>query len=135
MVTIVWRPRADPLAPAGLVAGGAVMHAVLRALAQGAHTALSVVATRDLLVVLGPAPDLPWVDGVRYCAPAPDAPGLWLPTPWMPDLPADLVHAALRRRAPHAALLLWNDPDWVLGLDEARPLQPAVLDWLQRELA
>lgn len=135
MATIAWRPLADPLAPAGLVAGGAVMHAVLRALAQGEHAALSVVATRDLLVVLGPAPALPWVDGVRYCAPTPDAPGLWLPTQWMPDLPADLVHAALQRRAAQSALLLWNDPGMVLGLDDARPVSAAVLDWLKRELA
>lgn len=135
---LAWRERADRPVPAGLVAGGDVMRALLRELAARADAAraqLSVVAMRDLLVLLGPADSLPWLDGVQYCAPAPHAPGLWLPTRHEPALPADLVYGALRRRTNASALLLWRAPDLVLGLDGALPLRPEVLAWLGRELA
>jgi hypothetical protein len=137
-----WCERTPGLAPAGLVAAGPSMGALLRALRQrntdnlrDSLRALTLVATRELLVLLGPAERLPWVDGVGYCAPAPGVPGLWLPTRLAPDMPAELLHAGLQRRTGHAAMLLWNAPEMVLGLDDALPLQPAVLDWLERELA
>jgi hypothetical protein len=133
-----WCERTDSLAPAGVVASGPCIPALLRALRQRNTDnlrALTVASTRELLVVLGPAECLPWVDGVGYCAPAPGVPGLWLPTRLMPDMPVELLHTGLQRRTGHAAMLLWNAPEMVLGLDDALPLQPAVLDWLERELA
>jgi hypothetical protein len=138
MDTLAWRERAHGLAPAGLVAGGAALRALLRELGRrdaAAVQGLSVTATPSLLVVLGDAERLPWVDGVAYCAPEPEVPGLWLPTRLAPTLPPDLLHAALRRRAGESRLLLWPEPALVLGLDGALPLQPAVLDWLNSELA
>ena len=133
-----WHARTDGSEPAGLVAAGPAMHAVLRAL-RGREAAsvqgLTLAATRDLLVLLGPAAKLPWADGVAYCAPAPDVPGLWLPTRLAAAAPAELLHAALRRHTGHAAMLLWPDPVLVLGLDGAQPLQPALLDWLEKEAA
>jgi len=138
MHALAWRERAHSLAPTGVVAGGAVAQALVRAL-KGRDAAslqdLSAVATATLLVLRGDAERLPWVDGVRYCAPDPDAPGLWLPTWLAPTQPPDLVLDVLRRRAGHASLLLWPDPELVLGLDGALPLTPQVLDWLARELA
>lgn len=134
-----WRERTHSLAPAGLVAAGpSSMAALLRALRQRDADNLrgmTLASTHALLVLLGPAEHLPWVDGVGYCAPAPGVPGLWLPTRLAPDMPAELLHAGLQRRSGHAAMLLWNAPEMVLGLDDALPLQPAVLDWLERELA
>lgn len=139
---LAWRVRTDRPEPAGLVAAGQAMRALLGELrrrldAKEEHGLgeLTLAATRDLLVVLGPAGRLPWVDGVAYCAPAPGVPGLWLPTRAAPDAPAELLHASLQRRAGHAALLLWNAPDMILGLDGRLPVQAAVLDWLDRELA
>ena len=133
-----WRARTDSVEAAGLVAAGPALHALLGALrergADGLH-GLTLTATRDLLVLLGPAASLPWIDGVAYCAPAEGVPGLWLPTRLAPDAPAELLHAALQRRSGHATLLLWPDPGMVLGLDGAQPLQPALLDWLERETA
>lgn len=129
-----WRTRTDSVEPAGLVATGPALHAVLRAL-RGREAAglqgLTLAATRDLLVLLGPAASLPWTDGVAYCAPAHGVPGLWLPTRLAPAAPAELLHAALQRRSGHAALLLWPQPAMVLGLDGAQPVQPALLDWLE----
>ena len=103
----------------------------------GALQGLAAVATSSMLVLLGEEAKLPWFDGVRYCAPAPDAGGLWLPTARAPELPADLVHEALRQRTGLAQLLLWPDPApaIVLRLDGALPLQPRVLAWLSAELA
>jgi hypothetical protein len=137
MPTLAWRARDAAPPPGGLVAAGAVARAVVRALAcraQQERAGLAVVATRALLVVLGPGDRLPWVEGVRYCAPAPDAPGLWLPTRMEPGLPADLVLAALRRRTNGAALLLWTAPDLLVPLDDPLPLDAGVLAWLDKEL-
>ena len=135
---LAWRERTDALEPAGLVAAGASARALLAELRRrGADNLqdLRLATTRDLLVLLGPAERLPWVDGVRYCAEAPGVPGLWLPTRLVPELPAELLHAALQRRTGHAAMLLWNAPDMLLGLDGCEPARPAVLDWLEQELA
>lgn len=140
MTGLAWRTRADALAPAGLVAAGAVARALLAGLrrrldeAPDAVQGLSLVATRGMLVLRGDAGCLPWRDGVQYCAPAPGAPGLWLPTRLAPTAPADLLHTALQRRAGHAAILLWPAPELVLGLDGALPPRSDVLAWLQREL-
>jgi hypothetical protein len=138
MHTLAWRERAHSPAPGGLVAAGPAMRALLAELKRRDPTALQglrVAATQALWVVLGEAAQLPWVDGVRYCAPDADAPGLWLPTWLAPTLPPDLLHGALRRRTGHAAMLLWPAPALVLGLDDALPLQPPLLDWLDKALA
>jgi hypothetical protein len=137
MPTLAWRARGAAPPPGGLVAAGAVARALVRALAcraQRDRAGLTVVATRALLVVLGPEDRLPWVEGVRYCAPAPDAPGLWLPTRMVPDLPADLVLAALQRRTNGSPLLLWTAPDLVVPLDAPIPLDADVLAWLDKAL-
>lgn len=135
-----WREREQALRPAGLVAPRLLARALLAGLAQrdaDALQGLSAVATSSMLVLLGEEAKLPWLDGVRYCAPAPEASGLWLPTGRAPALPPDLVHEALRQRTGQSQLLLWPEPApaVVLGLDGALPLQQKVLDWLARELA
>jgi hypothetical protein len=135
-----WRERTQALRPAGLVAPRMLAQSLLADLARrdtGALQGLAAVATSSMLVLLGEEAKLPWFDGVRYCAPAPDAGGLWLPTARAPELPADLVHEALRQRTGLAQLLLWPDPApaIVLRLDGALPLQPRVLAWLSAELA
>ncbi len=49
----------------------------------------------DLLVVLGEAADLPWVDGVAYLGRDDAAPSLLLPTHLAPTVPATLLESAL----------------------------------------
>ena len=135
---LVWRERTDHPEPAGLVAARPSIGALLRELRRRDPDSLrdlTVSTTRELLVLLGPAAQLPWVDGVRYCAPVAGIPGLWLPTRVAPEAPPELLHAALQRRTGHAAMLLWNDPEMVLGLDGALPVRQAVQDWLNWELA
>jgi hypothetical protein len=113
MPMLAWRERTDAPMPAGLVATGAPARALVGALTRrdaAGCAGLSVVATRDVLVVLGPAEQLPW------------------------DLPPDLVHAALRHRVGGVALLVWTEPDFVLSLDDRQPVDAAVLAWLDKEL-
>lgn len=132
-----WQERTPGLMPGGLVAMGPLARALLRELGQrdtAALDGLSLVATRDMLVLLGDADKLPWLDGVRYCAPDPDVPALWMPTHLQTVLPPDLVQGAMLRRAPHARLLLWHAPQLALPLDGARAVDAALLAWLEQEL-
>lgn len=133
-----WDRREPALEAAGLVATQTVMPALLRRLGEYSATdlaRLSAVACRDLLVIFGPQAALPWVDGVRYCAPDPHAPNLWLATHVRPSISADLLQNALRERAKCAPFLLWHSPQQILPLDQAEQLSPAILQWLAQELA
>lgn len=133
-----WRMRREPAAPAAAVAWGDVaarLHAHLNARLD-AHqhegpgapaAACTATAGSNVLVVLGEAAALPWVDGVAYAAPCAHAPGLWLPTLWEPDLPADLLARALQRLHGRQPLLLWREPPAVVPLDRQLPLTPALL--------
>jgi len=136
-VVLDWQERTPGLPPGGLVAVGPLARALLRELAHrdaAALQGLSLVATRDMLVLLGDAGKLPWLDGVRYCAPDPDVPMLWMPTHLQSVLPPDLVQGAMQRRAPHACWLLWHSPELALPLEGARPVDAALLAWLEQEL-
>lgn len=131
-----WQPRDTALEAAGAVAQGKVgrrLLARLRAQAEDTLVGLSVVATRDMLMVLGRSEQLPWVDGVRYCAPEPAAPSLWLPTVVAPTLSPDLLQAALANRLKRAPLLLWNEPEQILPLDCPLALSMSLLEWLIKE--
>jgi len=134
-----WQPAGEAVPqPAGLVACGALARALLARLREREATeraGLTIVATRDMLVLLGPADRLPWLDGVRYCAPHADAPMLWLPTDAVPGLPADLVLANLAARGARLPFLLWDAPEQVLPLDQPIALDDACLTWLAQALA
>lgn len=137
MPQLDWQPRSSVPKPAGVVADAALAGAVLALLRQRSDDSLlrlSAVATRDLLVILGPTDELPWLDGIRYCAPDACAPALWLPTHAAPALPLDLVQDALLRRADSRPVLLWHTPEHILPLSQALPLTAARLDWLSGEL-
>lgn len=136
MPVMAWQPRASALAPAGLVAPARLMPALLALLRQREPLgALWVVATRDVLVLLGASDVLPWLDGARYCAPDPDAPRLWTPTHLAPAVPVDLVQTNLIERAGSSPVLLWHAPELLLPLAGARALTPSLLDWLGETLS
>ncbi|EPX96353.1 hypothetical protein K6V18_21535 [Ralstonia insidiosa] len=128
-----WRPAAQPAAPQAAVAWGAAakrLHARLRAHLgdiEAESSGLQVTASRDVLVVMGAASALPWVEGIEYAAPHPEAPQLWLPTLQQPDVPFDLLAQALIRRYVRQPLLVWPSPAYVLPLDRALPLSAALL--------
>ncbi|NHZ37970.1 MULTISPECIES: bpX5 domain-containing protein [Massilia] len=140
MSPLGWMARPAGSAPEarGQVSQGAAMRQVLARLARcddEALAALTAVATRDMLVLLGRAAALPWVDGARYCAPDPLQRMLWLPTDVAPQLPLDLVLANLAGRGAHVPFLLWDAPEQVLPLGQPIALDRASLAWLARELA
>jgi len=94
---------------------------------------LQATAGRDVLVLFGAEADLPWVDGVAYAAPRREAPGLWLPTLWEPDVPLDLLERALAAAHRRTPLLLWPRPSVAVPLDRQRPWpQVPLAAWTER---
>jgi hypothetical protein len=133
MQVLAWERRTQALTPAGMVTRGDVTQRLLAQLATASEAELanlSVVATRELMVLIGANDDLPWIDGARYCAPDPQVATLWLPTTVAPALPPDLLRRSAAARAGTQALLLWNEPEQFLPLHEPRSLTPMLLDWL-----
>jgi len=138
LIALTWRPRTTPLDPLGMaVRGDAVRALAQRLLARDdeALGRLSGVASPGLLVVLGEAADLPWVDGAVYLGRDADAPSLFLPTSREPTAPLPLVERALLARArtsgtspPYAVLV---DPPLLASTQAARPIVRTVLQaWL-----
>jgi hypothetical protein len=88
----------DTLAIDGVVAvGDAVprLLARLRAYDDDALARLRGVIGVGIVVVLGAADALPWIDGARYIARAPDEPNLLLPTGMRTRLAPQIVLRAL----------------------------------------
>ncbi|MET1077281.1 MAG: hypothetical protein ABWY06_04590 [Pseudomonas sp.] len=125
-----WQPRAPGREPAAAVAWGDAAPRLLNRLAQmsGEEQArLQATANRDVLVVLGDACLLPWVQGIDYAAPCPQAPALWMPTRWQPNVPVDLLARAFSERYARLPLLLWHRPATCIPLDRQLPLSPELL--------
>lgn len=127
-----WRPRAEPLAPAAVVAADAVAPRLvdrLLALADDALARLRGVANASLVVLTGDPTDLPWLDGVVYLGRDPAAPTMYIPTTLEPSVPAALLERALRRRSPTLTppLAVLLDPPRLVSLADARPLSRARL--------
>ena len=130
-------PRPDVLDPAAAVGLGPVARALARRLLRLGEEALSALrgaAGDDVLVVLGAAETLPWVDGVAYLGRDPGAPRLLLPTTSRPAVAADTFEQAIAR---HAAALAspWAvlpDARRVFSVAQADPIDRALLGrWLE----
>ncbi|UQA57502.1 hypothetical protein [Polyangium aurulentum] len=105
-VAVGWTPREEPLAPLAAAAWGAASRAMaerLLDLPDATLARLSGVGGAGVIVVLGEAADLPWVDGVSYLGRDAEAPSLLLPTNARPSVPAALFARALARRFPKIA--------------------------------
>lgn len=132
-MSMQWFVQEPALVPAGAVAWGGAARDVLRQMqlrSAEQRTGLRFVATADMLVLLGDAGQLPWVDGIRYCAASPEAPMLWLPTLLRPSLPIDLLQHRLLHEAGRGPVLLWPEPPCFMPLDAAAALDEAALQWL-----
>lgn len=135
LVAVAWRPRATPRAVSALVAEGPVADALRRrllALPDDALASLRGVADAAHVVVLGAAPQLPWIDGVLYLGRGPDAPTLTLPTALDPTVPPGLLERALAAKLTHlmGPFALWPARDGATvacSLAGARPLDRALL--------
>jgi hypothetical protein len=122
-------PREVPLAPAGVLAEGAVVErlfARLRERDDGELAALTGVHGAGLVALLGAAEALPWCDGVSYFGSDGNAHGLMLPVSLAPDVPMDWLARALPGAGPR---LILPGPHGlrVVPLGEARALDRAQL--------
>ena len=128
-MTFGWRARATPLAPLGALARGPAAHRLADRLALLADEPLGRLvgaAGEGLLVVMG---EVPWVDGLTWLGRDPLAAALLLPTLEGPDLPLDLVQAALLRRVPEGSAPIGVFPGGGIAGGVARPVDRA---WLAR---
>ena len=133
-----WRPVTDaapPRAAVGHALAAARLLARLAALPPARRAALTATGTRDWLIVLGPADDLPWVEGVRYAAPCPACPSLWLPTHCAPTVAPDLLWKALEARHRRSPVLLWPEPAALLPLDRQLPVDDGLVAALGAHLS
>jgi hypothetical protein len=135
------RPRAVPLAPVAVAARGPAAAALAARLAgrdDAALGRLSAVSAPGLLLVIGAAEELPWVDGVVYLGKDPAAPSLLLPTALEPDVPAPLFERAILARARAATrggaplsveppIVVLVDPPALAGAGAARAIGRAEL--------
>jgi MoxR-vWA-beta-propeller ternary system domain bpX5 len=127
LVRIDWRPRPEPLEPLAAAADGAARERLLhrlRELPEDRFSRLQGMAGESLLVILGAAEDLPWVDGVVYLGRSREAPSLLLPTALEPSIPEPLLERAVRRLAGRAAppLAVLPARALVASVAAARPL-------------
>jgi hypothetical protein len=100
-VAVAWTPRDEPLVPCAAAVWKDAARAMaerLLGLTDAALARLSGVGGAGVIVVLGDAADLPWVDGVSYLGRDVEAPSLLLPTNARPSVPAALLERALLRR-------------------------------------
>lgn len=107
-IPVEWEPRLAPLAPVAVLATEAsALQLARRLLARSPSTFHGVaghVATPNsprtpVLVVMGSAETLPWVDGAIYLGKDSAAPALLVPTILSPCLPIALLERAIARRA------------------------------------
>jgi len=132
---INWHFREEPRVPAAVVASGEAAKELARKLLASDHTKWASwkgVATSDVIVLLGEAESLPWVDGVAYLGSDERAPHLLLPTNREPNVPVDLLQQALIERSPFPPpLALVETRNTVVSLSQARELSRDVLkSWL-----
>lgn len=130
--------RRLPLSPAAAAGVGEAARRLGERLLEGEDrqlAALRGVAGDDVLVVLGEAESLPWVDGIAYLGVDPSAPRLLLPTALEPDVPASLLERALVGRTPaeRGLLAVLASPRRVIPAGGARRIERALLErWLSR---
>lgn len=119
-----WQDEAEPPAPQGVVGTGAVARRMLETVAArppAERARLSATAHDGLLVLVGPADRLPWVDGVQFVAPRAEAPALWLPTTRRPAVPLDLLAQAIARLHRASPLLMLPEPAQLVSLARLLP--------------
>lgn len=135
LVNIRWLPRQEPLAPLGAAALGAAAARLARRLLEEDDDSLAElrgVGGRGLLVVLGAAERLPWVEGLTYLGRDGQAPALLLPTALEPSAPAALLERAFAARFPTLLpCAVVTGPALLVPVAEARPVaRDTLLKWL-----
>lgn len=137
-VPVTFLPREEVLEPAAAVAFAPVARVLAERLLEYSDEQLGEwtgVAGAGVLVVLGTAHSLPWVNGVSYLGRDPRAPRLFVPTTTQASPAAIEVfeRAILRRHerlAPPLAVVV--SPPRILSLSEALPIRrDRIRAWLE----
>ena len=128
---IHYLPQEPPLVAEGVVAQGQTVQRLARRVLQQDCTQLQVVATVDILVLLGPYESLPWTDGVCYIGRSPQAPHLFLPTTLHCTPHPQLVLQHFQSRTQTGPVLLLPAWSTFMSLVSASPLHPPSLrQWI-----
>ncbi len=101
-IGIRWAQRETALPPVAVAAVGDRARALARRLLRDdlplPLERLRGAATGDALIILGDAPDLPWVDGAIYLGKDAQAGSLLVPTNMAPSVPIDALERSLAGR-------------------------------------
>jgi hypothetical protein len=129
-----WRPRALPLEPLAVAGVGPVALALGQRASRAEDATLDAwtgVAGPDVLVLLGTADSLPWVDGAVYLGREPLAPALLLPCALEPDVAPSLLERALLAGQGDAPLAVLPASGMLVSVAAAKPVARASLAaWL-----
>lgn len=132
-VSFIERPV--PLQPSAAAISGEAAKKIALTLLEKSDAQLSKLSgltAGDTLLVLGAATDLPWVDGVLYLGRDPNAPRLLLPTALKPDVPVDVLEAAIAKTNLPFPVALLPNPKRLIPMHLARPIERALLTaWLE----
>jgi len=134
-IRLDWAPRTTPLIARGVAAAGAVARVLahkLAALDDAALGALVAVANAEVIVVLGEASALPWVDGVSYLGRDDAAPDLLLPTAALPSVPPAVLQAAIRAMGVQVPVAVLAAPARLVPCGLARTIDRGrLVAWLE----
>lgn len=134
-INVSWQTRTIPLEPCGAWAMNETAVALAERLAAVPDAELRGVAGDAVLVVLGPATKLPWVDGIAYLGRDEAASSLLLPTYLQPNVHVGLLESALQSEERGALAVLLGAADAepaLVPLVAARPFDPERLTaWAQ----
>ncbi|MDP2345623.1 MAG: hypothetical protein Q8O67_32060 [Deltaproteobacteria bacterium] len=139
LLPIAFVVREDPLEAIAVIGFGAVAASLARRLLacpDDVLRRLHGVAGAGVLVALGAAETLPWVDGVTYLGRDPRAPRLLLPTTCKTVVALDVFERAMLARAttlrPPIAVL--HSPPRLLSVAQALPIaRDQLRAWLEAE--
>jgi hypothetical protein len=135
-IPVRWSQRSEPLEPLAIAGEGAVALALARRVLTEDDARLaswSGVAGEDVLVLLGPAASLPWVDGAVYLGRDSAAPSLLMPCALAPSVAASLLERALLSLMQGAGtpVAVLPSSGHLVSVGAARPVSRAALTaWL-----
>jgi len=90
------------------------------------------VANAEVIVVLGEASALPWVDGVSYLGRDDAAPDLLLPTAALPSVPPAVLQAAIRAMGVQVPVAVLAAPARLVPCGLARTIDRGrLVAWLE----
>ena len=136
-IPVRWEPRAEPLEPLAIAGEGGVALALARRVLSETDARLAAwsgVAGTGVLILLGPAGSLPWVDGAVYLGRDSAAPSLLLPCALAPNVASSMLERALLARVGGAGTPLAVLPasGHLVPVGAARPVSRITLSaWLE----